>query len=106
MTAGSRRLIVYYAILAVVVVVVVVAVFAAGSDETTQPSIAGGYDVAAPAAACTGVMMDVRQSGEFVNLQRPDGTVISRARLRDGRLTGSVQCLGGGHRELVAPVRA
>ena len=32
------------------VTVVVVVVFAAGSDETPQPAIAGGYDVAAPAA--------------------------------------------------------
>jgi Kef-type K+ transport system membrane component KefB len=103
-TASPGRLIVYYAILAVLVIGVVVAVFAAGSDEKAQPSIAGGYDVAAPAAGCTGLRMDITQSGQFVGLQRPDGTVISRARLRDGRLTGSVQCLHGGDRELVAPV--
>ncbi|MGZ6675083.1 MAG: cation:proton antiporter, partial [Solirubrobacteraceae bacterium] len=104
MKAPRGRLIVYYAALAVVAIVVVVVVFAAGSDETTQPSIAGGYDVAAPAAACTGLQMDVSQSGEFVSLRKPDGTLISRARLRDGRLTGDVRCAGGGERALVATV--
>ena len=77
MSASARRLIVYYAILAAVTVVVVVVVFAAGSDEKTQPAIAGGYDVAPPAARCTGLQMDVTQSGEFVGLRRPDGTVLS-----------------------------
>ena len=104
MTASARRLIVYYAILAVVTVVVVVVVFAAGSDEKTQPAIAGGYDVAPPAAACTGLQMDVTQSGEFVGLRKPDGTVLSKARLRDGRLKGDVKCAGGGERALVATV--
>ena len=104
MTAAARRLIVYYAILAVVTVVVVVVVFAAGSDEKTQPAIAGGYDVAQPAARCTGLQMDVTQSGEFVGLRRPDGTVLSKARLRDGRLKGDVTCVGGGERALVATV--
>jgi len=103
-TASARRLIVYYAILAVVTVVVVVAVFAAGSDEKTQPAIAGGYDVAPPAAACTGLQMDVSQSGQFVDLREPDGTVLSHARLQDGRLKGDVSCVGGGERALVATV--
>ena len=94
----------YYAILAAVTVVVVVVVFAAGSDEKTQPAIAGGYDVAPPAARCTGLQMDVTQSGEFVGLRRPDGTVLSKARLRDGRLKGDVTCIGGGERALVATV--
>lgn len=104
MAASARRLIVYYAILAAVTVVVVVVVFAAGSDEETQPAIAGGYDVAAPAARCTGPLMDVTQSGEFVGLRKPDGTVLSKARLRDGRLKGDVTCVGGGQRALVASV--
>jgi len=103
-TASARRLIVYYAILAAVTIVVVVVVFAAGSEEKTQPAIAGGYDVAPPAAGCTGLQMDVTQSGQFVGLRRPDGTVLSRARLRDGRLKGDVQCVGGGKRALVAAV--
>ena len=96
MTASARRLIVYYTILAAVTVVVVVTVFAAGSDEKTQPAIAGGYDVAPPAAGCTGLQMDVTQSGEFVGLRKPDGTVLSKARLRDGRLKGDVTCVDGG----------
>ena len=104
MKAPRSRLIVYYAALAAVTIVVVVVVFAAGSDEKTQPSIAGGYDVAAPAAACTGLQMDVSQSGEFVGLRNPDGTLISRARLRDGRLKGDVRCARGGERALVATI--
>jgi K+:H+ antiporter len=103
-SASARRLIVYYTILAAVAVVVVVVVFAAGSDEKTQPAIAGGYDVAPPAAGCTGLQMDVTQSGEFVGLRRPDGTVLSKARLQDGRLKGDVSCVGGGERALVATV--
>jgi K+:H+ antiporter len=103
-SASARRLIVYYAILAAVTVVVVVVVFAAGSDETTQPAIAGGYDVAPPAARCTGPQMDVTQSGQFVGLRKPDGTVLSKARLQDGRLKGDVKCAGGGERALVATV--
>ena len=46
--------------------------------------------MAPPAARCTGLQMDVTQSGEFVGLRRPDGTVLSKARLRDGRLKGDV----------------
>jgi Kef-type K+ transport system membrane component KefB len=103
-TASARRLIVYYAILAAVTVVVVVVVFAAGSDEKTQPAIAGGYDVAPPAAACTGPQVDVSQSGQFVDLRKPDGAVLSHARLQDGRLKGDVSCVGGGERALVATV--
>jgi Kef-type K+ transport system membrane component KefB len=103
-TASARRLIVYYAILGVVAVVVVVAVFAAGSDETPQPAIAGGYDVAGAAARCTGPRMEVTQSGQFVGLLKPDGTVLSKARLQDGRLKGDVTCIGGGQRALVASV--
>ncbi len=102
MTASARRLIVYYAILGAVAVVVVIVVFAAGSDKQPQPAIAGGYDVAPPAARCTGVRMDVRQSGQFVGLEQPDGTVIARVRFRDGRLTGTVHCADGSERAIVA----
>ena len=104
MTASARRLIVYYAILAVVAVVVVVVVFTAGSDEKPQPSIAGGYDVAPPAARCTGLQMDITQSGQFVALRKPDGKIISRARLEDGRVTGDVNCVNGGQQALVASI--
>ena len=69
----------YYAILAAVTVVVVVVVFAAGSDEKTQPAIAGGYDVAPPAARCTGLQMDVTQSGEFVGCASPTGRCFRSA---------------------------
>jgi K+:H+ antiporter len=103
-TASARRLIVYYAILAVVAVVVVVVVFTAGSDEKPQPSIAGGYDVAPPAARCTGLQMDITQSGQFVALRKPDGKIISRARLEDGRVTGDVNCVNGGQQALVASI--
>jgi Kef-type K+ transport system membrane component KefB len=100
--APARRLIVYYAILGVIAVVVVFAVFTAGSDKKAQPAIAGGYDVAPPGARCTGLQMDVRQSGQFVGLQKPDGTVIGRVRFEDGRLTGSVKCADGSDSELNA----
>ena len=78
-------------------------VFSAGSGEKAQPSIAGGYDVTA-GAECLGPQVDVRQSGQFVALQHPDGTVAGRVRLRDGRLKGTVTCIGGADAQLAAPI--
>ena len=104
MTGSARKLIVYYAILAVLAVLVVIVVFAAGSDEHPQPSIAGGYDVAPPAARCLGPAMDVTQSGQFIGLRRPDGTSLSKARLEDRRLTGDVSCVNGGTQALTATI--
>ena len=104
MSAINRRLIAYYAVLAVAIVAVAIAVFSAGSGEKAQPAIAGGYDVAA-GADCLGPQVDVRQSGQFVALQRPDGTVAGRLRLRHGRLTGTVNCIGGNSAPLAAPVQ-
>src|SRR5919197_5345996 len=103
MPASSRRLLAYYATLAVAVVAVAIAVFSAGDGVKAQPSIAGGYDVTA-GADCLGPQIDIRQSGQFVALQRPDGTVAARARVQHGRVTGSVDCLGGASERLVLPL--
>jgi Kef-type K+ transport system membrane component KefB len=103
-SATNRRLIAYYAVLLAAVVAVAIVVFSAGSGEKAQPAIAGGYDVAA-GADCLGPQVDVRQSGQFVALQRPDGTVAGRVRLRNGRLTGTVKCLSGASGPIAVPVK-
>ena len=82
------------------------------SSSSSRPGATRRRSPRSPAATtwprrrrrCTGLQMDVTQSGQFVGLRRPDGTVLSQARLRDGRLKGDVQCIGGGERALVATV--
>ena len=100
-----KRLVAYYLALAAFVVAGAIAVFAAGSDKDAQPPIAGGYDVGA-GSECLGKQVDLRQSGQFISAQRPDGESAGKLRLHDPRLTGTVQCIAGGERELVARVRA
>src|ERR1700751_625789 len=85
----ATRLIVFYAILAVIGVAVVIFVVSKGGDEKAQPSIAGGYTLAAaspcirpvpkpaggiplPATAPTqvpaaGPSFNLLQSGQFIN---------------------------------------
>jgi Kef-type K+ transport system membrane component KefB len=102
----TRRLIGLYIVLGFAVVAGSIAVFGAGSGEHAQPAVAGGYDIAGAGARCLGQRLDVRQSGQFVAIQTPDGTVVSKPRLRDGRLRGTVRCADGTSSALVAPVGA
>src|SRR5436305_1997413 len=109
---------IYYVVLAVITAVVAIVVLSAGKDEKAQPSIAGGYDATGPAAclgappppptgaplpptapaqpAVLGPSFDVKQSGEFVNFSNTQGTLGGKLRLKNGKLTGDVNCVSGG----------
>jgi Kef-type K+ transport system membrane component KefB len=121
----ATRLIVFYAILAVIGVAVVVFVVSKGGNEKAQPSIAGGYTLAAaspcigpvpkpaggiplPATAPTqvpaaGPSFNLLQSGQFVNFTNNQNTLGGQLRLGEQtlpgnshRLTGTVNCVSGG----------
>jgi Kef-type K+ transport system membrane component KefB len=123
-TASKRKMTVYYVILAAVTAVVAALVITAGDDKTAQPTIAGGYDAAAPnacfgappakptgaplpatappTAPVAGPSFDVKQSGEFVNLSNVQGTLSGKLRLDGGqgdegprKLSGDVNCADG-----------
>ena len=121
----ATRLIVFYAILAVIGVAVVVFVVSKGGNEKAQPSIAGGYTLAA-ASPCIGPVpkpaggiplpptaptqvpaagpsFNVLQSGQFVNFTNNQNTLGGQLRLSEQtlpgnshRLTGTVNCVSGG----------
>jgi Kef-type K+ transport system membrane component KefB/nucleotide-binding universal stress UspA family protein len=121
----AKRLITFYAILAVIGVAVVIYVVEKGGSEKAQPSIAGGYTLAAaspcigpvpkpaggtplPATAPTqvaasGPSFNVLQSGQFVNFTNNQNTLGGQLRLgattlraNSHRLTGTVDCVSGG----------
>jgi Kef-type K+ transport system membrane component KefB len=127
----ARRLITFYAILAAVGVAVVVFVVDKGGNEKAQPSIAGGYTLAAanpcigptpkppggvplPATAPTqvsaaGPSFNLLQSGQFVNFTNNQSTLGGQLRLSGTtlagnahRLTGTVNCVSGGSQHLDA----
>jgi Kef-type K+ transport system membrane component KefB len=77
----------------------------AGDDLEAQPEIAGRYQVT-QGTACLGTDFDLRQSGRFLSLSRPDGERIGRPRLEDGRVTGTLGCLDGSSAELDAQLKA
>ncbi len=99
----GRNLTAYYVVLLAAVAVVATLVLSAGSDKHPQPSIAGGYDVSA-GQACLGQTVDLRQSGQFVSLNRADGSSAGKLRFKTPRLTGDVTCAAGGTRPLRAAV--
>jgi Kef-type K+ transport system membrane component KefB len=74
---------------AFLVVAVVVSVLI-GRNEEAQPAIAGFYE---SQSACLGERFSLMQSGEFVDV---GGDAGGKLRLRDGRLTGTVECAAGG----------
>jgi Kef-type K+ transport system membrane component KefB len=121
----ARRLLIFYAIIAVIAVAVVIWVVDKGGNEKAQPSIAGGYTLAAanpcigpvpkpagglplpPTAptqvAATGPSFNVLQSGQFVNFTNNQNTLGGKLRLdektlpaKSHRLTGDVSCVSGG----------
>jgi Kef-type K+ transport system membrane component KefB len=127
----ARRLVVFYAILAAVLAAVVVVVVDRGASEKALPSIAGGYVASAPSSCLgpapkspggaplpstapvqlppAGPAFNVLQSGQFVNFTNNQHTLGGRLRLQSHagaggahRLTGTVNCVSGGHRKLDA----
>ncbi len=97
-----RRLLAFYVFLAAVVVAGVSLSIAAGGDEEAQPSIAGGYKLAEN--ECLGSGFNLLQSGQFVSLENPEESLGGALRFRDGRLTGDVDCVQGGSKELDATI--
>jgi Kef-type K+ transport system membrane component KefB len=121
---STLRLTPFYVLLAAAVTAVAIVVVNKGEDEKAQPSIAGGYDLAAP-NSCLGAppppakgrplpstappqplvggpSFDVKQSGQFVNLSNVQDTLGAKLRLKedprpDGSrtLSGDVDCVDG-----------
>ena len=131
--SSGARLIAFYLITTVVTVVVVILVVSKGANETAQPSIAGGYNAAAPnaclgavpppaggaplpstapaQAAASGPQFNLLQSGQFVNITNNQGTLGGTLRLHPGtlsgggrRLDGTVNCIAGGSQRLDAVI--
>src|SRR5258706_16110845 len=102
----KRRLVVYFVILGIFAGGVAIAVIAAGKNETPEPAIAGGYDVSFsnPCLGKAGQQFDLKQSGQFITLQNTGGGPSGKLRFRSGRLTGTVDCAGGGSGQLTAVV--
>src|SRR5687767_6190024 len=100
-TVNRRTLIAIYVVMAIAVATVAAVVITAGQDLEPEPPIAGGYDLAQP-DPCLGASFDLRQSGEFVNLENAGGTLGGALRTDQGVLTGDVSCVDGGTAELRA----
>ncbi len=98
LTLSPRRLAVYFAVLGIVAVAIAAVVVQAGRDKHSERSIAGGYDVtrANPCLGATGAKLDVLQSGRFVNVESSGGGAKGKLEVRDGRLTGTLDCARGG----------
>src|SRR3954470_14561249 len=90
-----RKLIALYAGLAALVAASLAISLTLGADEDPEPAVAGGYalDSSVP---CLGRTFTIRQSGQFGNLSA--GDVSAPIRIRDGHITGDVDCAGGGRR--------
>jgi Kef-type K+ transport system membrane component KefB len=126
-------LVALYVLLIAVTVVGAVLLIDRGARGHAQPSIAGGYDLSranacfggaaaapsgaplpstAPAQPSTpGSSFDVVQSGEFVSLSNPAGSLGGNLRLHPAkagqapRLTGTIDCVGGSSRQFDGVVR-
>src|SRR6266508_1290322 len=101
MAAKQRTLLAIYIVMAVAVAVVATVVFTAGEDLSPERPVAGGYDLERP-DPCLGTSFDLRQSGEFVNIENADGSLSGGLRDEGGRLTGDVSCVAGGTADLRA----
>jgi len=102
-TANRRTLIAIYVVMAIAVTAVAIVVISAGQDLDPEPSIAGGYDLVQP-DPCLGTTFDLRQSGEFVNIENADGSLGGSLRTEQGSLTGDVSCVDGESTALEAKV--
>ena len=103
-TPPKGRLTVFYVVLAVATAITAFLVIDAGKDKEGQPSIVGGYDTTGAAMACLGPQFDVKQSGQFINLDNAKSTLSGKLKWKDGSLTGSVNCLEGGEQEIQGKV--
>ena len=74
MADRRRILIAIYVVMAIAVAIVAPIVFKAGQDLTPEHSVAGGYDLERP-DRCLGPSFDIRQSGEFANIENAAGSL-------------------------------
>jgi K+:H+ antiporter len=82
----GTKLIVGYVIIVVFLVVSIALSIAKGRDEHAQPAIGGFYT---SDSACLGKDFKLVQSGQFVDIS---GGATGKLRLKDGQLTGDVDC--------------
>lgn len=90
--ATKRTLVAIYVVMGIAVTIVAAVVFSIGADEEAEKPIAGGYDLAKP-DPCLGASFDLRQSGQFVNIENADSSLSGRLRTDNGHLTGDVNCV-------------
>jgi Kef-type K+ transport system membrane component KefB len=102
---SRRRILIFYITLPIVVAIVGTLAVSAGQDKHAQKSIAGGYDLVG-ANLCLGKKVDVKQSGKFVSLTNTLGTVGGALDLKDGHLTGQVDCVTGAKQQIDARAAA
>jgi Kef-type K+ transport system membrane component KefB/nucleotide-binding universal stress UspA family protein len=102
-TASKPRLIFFYAALFAAVGTVIVVALAAGESQEPQPPIAGGYDLER-SDPCLGEQFDIKQSGQFVNLENPEQTLSGSLRFERDMLSGEVSCVDGSSADLEARI--
>ncbi len=87
---GGTRLVVGYVAVAAFLIAAVAISVSIGRGEHAQPAIAGFYT---SDSVCLGERFTLTQSGQFVDV---GGDAGGKLRLRDDRLTGTVDCAAGG----------
>ena len=75
-----------------------------GDGMRPEREIDGRYAIAL-GRDCTGLAIDLNQSGQFATLTRPDGRQIGRLRIREGEISGELTCSDDRVRPLAARVR-
>ncbi len=85
------RLVLGYLALAALVTAAAIVSITVGRSEHPAPNLAGRYRVA---GGCLPASVDVRQSGQFVDIT--GNGAVGKLRVRHGRLTGNVDCSVGG----------
>ena len=99
--ASGWRLLILYIGLGIAVAGVFAFVIARGHSKHAQPAIAGGYNVE-PTGGCLGPQIELLQSGQFVSITDAKSAIGGNLTYKHGVLRGSVRCLRGGTRKLVA----
>src|SRR5205823_2684117 len=101
-TLRGVRLVAGYVVLAALVVAAATVSIHLGHSEKPAPGIAGFYT--APAGSCLGRTFELRQAGEFLDVDGAGGAG-GKLRLRHRRIAGGVTCADGTHARLALAVR-
>jgi Kef-type K+ transport system membrane component KefB len=89
-TFGGMRLVAGYVVVAGLLAASIAVSLSLGHHRHAAPSVAGFWKTS---AACLGTNMELRQSGEFVDVS---GGPSGKLRLRGDHLRGTAHCAGGG----------